>query len=48
MINTLVSGVPRFLTTNFDEYARDTAEKAVASYIRWHGLTPKTFASLNF
>ena len=48
MINTLVGGPPRFLTTNFDELARDNSEKAVAYYIRDNDLTPKQFASRDF
>ena len=43
-INTLVGGCPRFLTKNFDLHDRDITEKAVAHYIRDHGLTPKRFA----
>ena len=48
MINTTVKGVPRFLTTQFDANQKDIAEKAVALYIKDHGLTPKTFASSEF
>ena len=47
-INTLVSGVPRFLTTQFDAHDKDITEKAVAHYIRDNELTPKEFARKDF
>ena len=47
-INTLVSGCPRFLTTQFDLHDRDITEKAVAHYIRDHDLTPRKFAGKEF
>ena len=47
-VNKLISGCPRFLTTQFDGLDRDNAEKAVAHYIRYHELTPKEFAGKKF
>ena len=44
MANRLLSGCPRFLTTTFDAHQKDITEKAVASYMRDHDLTPKKFA----
>ena len=39
-LNKLISGCPRFLTTQFDSLDRENAEKAVARYIRDNELTP--------
>ena len=47
-VNKLISGCPRFLTTQFDALDRDNAEKAVARYIRDNELTPKEFARKEF
>ena len=47
-VNKLISGCPRFLTTQFDGLDRDNAEKAIARYIRDNELTPKEFAEKKF
>ena len=43
LINTLVGGPPRLLTSQFDAYVRDTMEKALAHYLRDKNLTPRQF-----
>jgi hypothetical protein len=48
LIDTTVTGTPRFLTTNFDVIHKDNCQKAVASYINEQGMTPKTFEKLKF
>ena len=47
-MNTNTKGVPRFLTSQFDAHQKDIAEKAVALYIKDHGLTPKKFTASDF
>ena len=47
-VNKLISGCPRFLTTQFDALDRDNAEKAIARYLRDNDLTPKAFAGRKF
>ena len=47
-VNKLISGCPRFLTTQFDSLDRDNTEKAVARYIRDNELTPKEFSGKRF
>ena len=48
LINTLVGGPPRFLTTKFEIDIKDATEKAVVQYIREKNLTPKQFAKGEF
>ena len=40
MNNLTLKGVPRFLTTQFEDHNKDVAENAVALYIKDHDLTP--------
>ena len=40
MNNLTKTGIPRFLTTQYDAHHKDVSEKAVGLYIRNHGLTP--------
>ena len=47
-INTLTSGLPRFLTTRMEVDTKDVTEKACAHYIRESKLTPKQFAKGSF
>ena len=47
MINTTTSGVPRFLTTQFDARMKDITEKAVALYLRVNKITPQKFSKMN-
>ena len=47
-INTTTGGVPRFLTTQWNSYPREVAEKALAHYIKDCKITPKQFAKGEF